>query len=190
MKLLSEVEGTACLQFENPLQLQGRTLKKSHLTDLECAYLLKSEALPLFVGVTTGFWEDACFNFWNPEAAATQGTSQIFYRLEDELDRNNTWTFPGAASRQPDLLIFRAVWAHWTPQRLSNEPWFSPDQNKGIFSKEWNKLVTASRVCTACHLWGVAARAALPPLETPRDVWSLSACCLATPAALIMHAKK
>lgn len=108
MKLLSQVAWTKCLQLRNSFQSQGHTPKNSHLTDPECVFLLNSEALPTFARMTTGFQENVHFNCWAPGAAAIQGTSQIFHRLQDELDQNTTWTFHGAASRQPDLLIYRA----------------------------------------------------------------------------------
>ena len=44
-------------------QLQGRTPRKSQLSDLACAVLLKSKALFMFAGMTSSFREDAQVNF-------------------------------------------------------------------------------------------------------------------------------
>ena len=98
--------------------------------------------------------------FWDPEAAAMPGTSQIFHGLQDELDQNSTGTFHGAASCQPASLTYSLLgpWANWkSVQRLSSEAgrkilWFIPNQNKRVFLRSetnWTQLPEPSQPVTS-----------------------------------------
>lgn len=154
MKLLSQVEGQHAYSLKIHSNFKVAHLK-SLISDLECAYLLKSEALPLFAGMNIGFIPIHSERM----LVLTSGIQRLQpykEKVRSSIDSKMKWI---EITHGPflELLLasltcyFLGLRAHWTPQRLSNEPWFSPDQNKRIFLRNetnWSQLPESAQPVT------------------------------------------
>ena len=103
---LSQVVRKKYPQLKESFQLQGCTPKKSHLPYLKCSLLWKSEALLTLAGMISSF--SGAGAHFNCEIQRPQPRKkQVRFFMGSGM--NGIRITHGAASCQPDLLIFRHV---------------------------------------------------------------------------------